>query len=1599
MANMVSRGMRRRGSGWFCALAFLTAVGGFGSGTAVAGDADDPRGDAPPAVESTENGLASFLLASARGDEPQAPRTDAGAARSQADAGSARAQDDAGAGRSQREGRGSARPQSEPGSAARTQSEPGRAARTQPEDRGAARTQRRDDASAQSPPARDDAAPASQPDDDTPPVPPPAPVTGSILADIDESLPGAFNLTGADIEVEVVGDAVMIRGSEQDVALLELLVTALDRSVPGKVARLVKLEKKDANEVGRTLQEAINQALTYPNQREEEKVSITAVSPTVLLVAAVERDIDFVVDMIRQVDQIEDVLGPIELMTFEITNRKAREIVTELDEILKQILATKGIQDANSKFQIKAIDANNTILVTAPESERETIQKFISVLDVEPAEGWGKVKLTLFPLLRSDADEMAGTITDLLDEGSEDTQEVIRRLQMSVVDPSGEMTDLAPIDLDKPIKIIADSGTNSLIVSTVEENVGPLGELIHLMDNPALAEALTVRVFPIQHGDAEAMVTLMNEMFDKGKQLPEEPVGNKGTETIRGTPDGAVGRAMVYNITLVADLRTNTLIAAGRPDQMELVQLVIRELDQPTKGFDFNLRLIHLTHSDATRVAKLITDLAEQRIASLEATGTEKGALERERVFTTVDIRTNTLLLKASDANYAEITELVNKIDTAPAQVFDNIRVIPCRRLSATAIKDQIDELWQRKADLRSDLELPEDRPVIVADDRSNALVVASSLEDFDEIAALINTLENQPRIDGTELFQLRHADANVLAAMLVDLFQKMASQMESMIEPTILPDPRTNTLVVAATQDTLERVESLIQRLDVEAGPQTAVFEIYRLRYASATNLATKMQELFDSRRQGANDQTTPIVIMPAEAANGLIVSASNDDHAVVMDLLGLLDQPSSLAKQFAIFPLERARATQVATKLTDLFSAAGGDTRPDAMATAADERTNSLIVWAAPGEMENIAEMVQRLDQAGPMVKRAVKLIQLKQALAEDFATMLSETIVGENPGGDDEETVIITYTHTHDDGTVEQRRLLRQDITITPDTRTNSIMVMAPEESMSMLESMIRDFDSIRPIQSQLLMMPMINADATQMAEQLTELFTREGSGGDEPAAQITLGDQLDINEFARVGQELKFAADKRTNTLVVAGAEVDLRMVEQYVQFLDSQQAEDRIVGVYQAANRGAQELAQAVRDFNQQEQEVLGALEDETAQRILAERQISVQSIGDEEEGSSRLIYGTSRNRYGETMDLLSQLDRPEPQVMLSVLIAEVTVSDDVELGIEIAGQDLQFSEEAFLGPNGIIQGPNFDYVGGTDLGAIGSALGFNFTVTGEDFSFLLHALQQENRVEVLSNPILLVRNGDEGRIVIADSIPIVSSTQITDAGNTQSTVGREDVGINFTATPHISPDGFVTIAVLQSIDNFSGENIQLTEGVTQPVFTNREVETNVTLKDGETVVIGGLMTRRESHGETKIPLLGDVPYLGELFKTRSTSSQKTELLVVMTAEILRTPEHVRSASERARDRWELPDTVRQSPHMGTLRITPDMSELGPKDADGKPSTKPDGSTRDRQPDGGQFGPKPKTYGPSINRPKTTNALPSATYGPRVAQSTAVEEEG
>ena len=197
----------------------------------------------------------------------------------------------------------------------------------------------------------------------------------------------------------------------------------------------------------------------------------------------------------------------------------------------------------------------------------------------------------------------------------------------------------------------------------------------------------------------------------------------------------------------------------------------------------------------------------------------------------------------------------------------------------------------------------------------------------------------------------------------------------------------------------------------------------------------------------------------------------------------------------------------------------------------------------------------------------------------------------------------------------------------------------------------------------------------------------------------------------------------------------------------------------------------------------------------------------------------------------------------------------------------------------------------------------------------------------------------MVADNQEANITVGESIPIVERVTVTTGGVLVPQVNYQDVGIILDVEPHINPDGFVRMEILQTVSDITGSTVDLGQGLTSPIFLDREAETTVTVKDNETVVLGGLITTRDETREQKVPILGDIPLLGWLARNEIMTSSRTELLVILTPRVVRTIDDYRELSVQERDRTGyLPDEVLTSELMNELRVSPE--DLAPAEGEG-----------------------------------------------------------
>jgi general secretion pathway protein D len=302
-----------------------------------------------------------------------------------------------------------------------------------------------------------------------------------------------------------------------------------------------------------------------------------------------------------------------------------------------------------------------------------------------------------------------------------------------------------------------------------------------------------------------------------------------------------------------------------------------------------------------------------------------------------------------------------------------------------------------------------------------------------------------------------------------------------------------------------------------------------------------------------------------------------------------------------------------------------------------------------------------------------------------------------------------------------------------------------------------------------------------------------------------------------------------------------------------------------------------------------------------------------------DEVTNAIIVTTYPRLWKEIEETIHKLDKMPRQVLIEVLAAEVTLTDDTKLGIEWAVRSGRFDVSS--SPSGLLPSRP-----ASSLIPLGGAVpvGFNvFTFAADKFLAALNALASENRVNVLSNPSIMTAENRKAVINVSTSVPIVTSQQVPVAtggitGNAiTQTVEYRDAGIILTVTPRIGEQGTVALDVKQEV-NEVGENEP--PPINSPRFTKREAETSVVLLNNQTLVLGGLIQNKRTRIRTGIPFLSRIPILGYLFGSVEHKIEKTELLLLITPRTVGTAlDAARITGEMRRGTPELEDTMRQAP--------------------------------------------------------------------------------
>jgi len=302
----------------------------------------------------------------------------------------------------------------------------------------------------------------------------------------------------------------------------------------------------------------------------------------------------------------------------------------------------------------------------------------------------------------------------------------------------------------------------------------------------------------------------------------------------------------------------------------------------------------------------------------------------------------------------------------------------------------------------------------------------------------------------------------------------------------------------------------------------------------------------------------------------------------------------------------------------------------------------------------------------------------------------------------------------------------------------------------------------------------------------------------------------------------------------------------------------------------------------------------------------------------------RLIVITDEETSKYVGQVVTNLDRPEPQVLIKVVFLEVTHNNTSDIGIEGAYSHSINSTTTGIVANAFGLSALNSAVSGTN------ALGVNafgqplqsfiptppgaglYQVLGSDFQVTLRAIAQAVKTEVLSRPSILARNNQQATITVGQSVPLIQSVSYNGLNGTPvSAVAYQSVGIILRVTPFINSNGMVEMIVSPQISQLSAQSVTVSAGVSAPVIDLRSADTVVVTPDGQTVIIGGLMQNQKTQTDSKIPFLGDIPLLGNLFKRKVKGNVKTELMIFLTPHIVYEPSQLAGLSATERGNAEM----------------------------------------------------------------------------------------
>ena len=719
------------------------------------------------------------------------------------------------------------------------------------------------------------------------------------------------------------------------------------------------------------------------------------------------------------------------------------------------------------------------------------------------------------------------------------------------------------------------------------------------------------------------------------------------------------------------------------------------------------------------------------------------------------------------------------------------------------------------------------------------------------------------------KVFSLKHAQA----AAVKDRINTALSD-----KATVYVDESANQIVIADYNDNLRAVGELIAALDTDQ-PEDVTVRTIPLKHVSASDLVKEIGPLYQ-KKNGKSLKDT-VEVSADEQSNTLLILASAANFKVIQQFVSSLDTEEAQDKIMRTFTLKNADAQDVAKQLQDLnqeqsvtaryiynFSAQN-DKSAKKMTVVADRRRNAVIVQAPPAQMDGIASMIAELDAPVNDDSLAPKIYPMKYASAADIEDVLNELFLKKQP-----QRSYYDFFSDFSDSSTPDRDVgrLYGKVRITSEPNSNALIVTAnSKENLAAVEEIINQLDKPPEAGESTLHVGLKFAKAMDVANSINVLFARNGS---PPLRAVAQPNQQNNNNQQPNQQQQAGSSESSGFDL---GVETK---TDGYFPWLGGQVDNNR-----SADNKAARPVSDLVG---------------------------RIRAVADER--SNALMISANVHFFPQILKLIASLDAPTDQVLIEARLVEVSSDFLDQLGVRWSPDGSQVFTANDL-DNSLIANVSSKYqqgYGGKTVvnDAVAQALtSLRSGVLSSSISmdFLVQFLHKTTDANVLAAPQLNIRDNETGKLFVGQQVPVPNNTQFSSVGSQNTTITYKDVGVVLEVTPHINTDGDVELKIhAESSTVVPGQTV-----LGGAVFDTRNFRTDLTAKNGQTLVVGGIIQRQASNTSRKTPVLGSIPILKWLVNSKDNTTHEVELMVFLRPKVIRTPEDAQDALKEVNQKTPL----------------------------------------------------------------------------------------